>query len=366
MFAMNDRITARQLYYQIIMSMAGIVLVILPGYQNLYGMNGIWICAVSGILWGIYSFILVRISSYYERLEQLLGVKGTKIYGIVMLSFFLTTGSFLISVICEIVKSYFGIQMSSIILNLFILGSCVLSGFPQIQRRGRMAEISFSILGSVVLIFLFISYGNQILQSSTFFVYLKQGMNVHLKPIISGGYVLFAMFTGLFGLPFLLPHVKGNRWKAIAGAYGTLLILLAAVCVLLQGSYGIAQAVRRSWPMLSLFGGIRIPGGFVFRLDPIWIGILVLFLLFSAGSALFYGNLIVKKTQVYWKWYWSLAVVYSLALLPTGYGTILQYYDKLLLFVYCPFMVVSHLVIWVRGRSVSSHKKKTRNEVMDA
>lgn len=351
MFAMNDRITAKQLYYQIVISMAGVVLVVFPGYQNLYGLNGILICIATGILGGFYSVLLVRISSFYEQLEKILGMKGMKLYGIFMLSFFLITGSFLLAIIGEIVKSYFGIRISLPVLYAVILSFCILSGFPQVQRRGRMAEISFSILGSALLVFLFLSYGNQMLQNDTFSIYLKQGMNIQAKPILLGVYVLFAMFSGIFGLPFLLDSVKGNRWKAIAGAYGTLLILLAAACILLQGSYGIAQAVHRRWPMLSLFGGIRIPGGFVFRLDPIWIGVLVLLLLFSTGSTLFYGNIIVKKTKVYWKWYWSLLVVYGLSLLPTAYGTILQYYDKILLFVYCPLMVLVHFLIGIRGRT---------------
>lgn len=349
MFAINDRITARQLYYQIVMSMAGVLLVFLPGYESIYGFVGVGCCLGVFLIWILYSFFLVRISSYYGHLDKILGRFGKKLYGIWMIGFFAVTGAFLTSLIYEVIGTYFVTGAAAPLIHGVILLTCTMAGLPQIQRRGRMAEVCFPILGGALILLLTLSFGQQIFQSETFAQYLRQEVVVDAKIFASGIYVLFAVSSGLFGLPFLLNHVKGYRWRSIIGAFGTLLLVLIAVLILLQGSYGIRQVMERKWPIVSLMGGIRIPGGFVFRIDHIWIGILLMLLLFSVGSTLFYANYIAGTVQMNLKWYWTPAMVYIISLIPTGFGKIGVYYDELLLYIFCPVSVLFHIIIGLRG-----------------
>lgn len=349
MFAINDRITAKQLYYQIVMSMAGVLLVFLPGYRSIYGLVGVGSCLGVFLIWILYSFFLVRISSHYGHLNKILGRFGKVLYGIWMIAFFIITGAFLTSLIYQVIGTYFVSDAAAPLLHGAILLTCTMAGLPQIQRRGRMAEVCFPILGGLLILLLALSLGQQIFEGDTFGQYLRQEVQFDVNHYTSGIYVLFAVSSGLFGLPFLLHNVKGNCWRSILGAVGTLLLLLAVVLVLLQGSYGTRQVVERKWPIVSLMGGIRIPGGFVFRIDPIWIGILLLLLLFSVGSTLFYANFVSDAMGLNLKWYWTPAIVYFVSLIPTGFGRILEYYDELLLYVLCPVMVLFHIIIGVRG-----------------
>ena len=354
MFAIYDRITAKQLYYQIVMSMVGIFLVFLPGYQSLYGWQGVVCCLGGFVVWFLYGFFLVRISSHYGHLEKVLGRFGKTVYSVWMILFFLFSGAFLTSLIYGVKGTYFEPDAEPPLIHGTILLACTMAGLPQIQRRGRMAEVSFPILAGALILLLALSFGQQAVQEDTFFTYLRQNQPLEAIGIWSGIYILFAVSTGLWGLPFLLHQVKGNRLKSMAGAYGTLLAVLAFVLLLLQGSYGTRQVLMREWPIVSLMGGIRIPGGFVFRIDPVWIGILLLLLLFSVGSTLFYTNYIAKTMQVHWKWFWTPAVVYILSLIPTPWGTVKDYFDELLLFVFCPVIVLFHVIIGVRGMKYRS------------
>lgn len=349
MFAINDRITARQLYYQIVMSMVGVLLVFLPGYGSIHGLSGVVCCLGTFLVWLFYAFFLVRISSHYGHLEKLLGTVGKKVYGIWTMFFFLMAGAFLTSLIYDVISTYFVTNVAASLIHGVILLACTMSGLPEIQRRGRMGEVCFPILGVLFVLLFVVSFGQQMVQSDTFVPYLLQNMKVDVKSVASGSYILFAVSSGLFGLPFLLHHVKGKQWKSIVGAVGTLLLVLSVVLVLLQGSYGTRQVLERKWPIVSLMGGVHVPGGFVFRIDPIWIGILLMLLLFSVGSTLFYGNYVAKAMQMNWKWYWTPAVVYIISLLPTGWGNIGDYYEELLLYVLCPVTVLFHIIIGVRG-----------------
>ncbi len=350
MFAINDRITARQLYYQIVMSMVGVFLVFLPGYHYIYGWVGAGCCLGAFLVWIFYSFFLVRISSSHGHLEKVLGTWGKKAYGTWMILFFIVTGAFLTSLIYEVIGTHFVTGASPYVIHAVILLACVMAGIPQIQRRGRMAEVCFPILVGLVVLLLAVSCWQQIKQSNTFALYLRQEIQIDANRFIGGVYVLFAVSAGLWGLPFLLNNVKDKRWKSILSAYGTLLLLLLAVLLLLQGSYGTRQVQERKWPVVSLMGGVRIPGGFVFRIDPLWIGILLLLLLFSVGSTLFYGNYIAGVIEVNLKWYWIPVIVYIVSLVQTNMGSIRDYYDQLLLYIFCPVMVLFHLIIGWRGR----------------
>lgn len=350
MFAINDRITARQLYYQIVMSMAGVLLVSLPGYDAIYGWVGVGCCMGAFLIWILYSFFLVRISSHYGHLEKILGDFGKKAYGVWMMLFFVLTGAFVTSLIAQLIGTYFVTGAPSCVIHGVILLACAMAGIPQIQRRGRMAEICFPLLMGLLVLLLLVSFGQQAWENAAFLDYLSQPIEVDVKNFASGIYVLFAVSAGLWGLPFLLNKIKGNRWKSVLAAFGILMLLLMVVLVLLQSCYGTNQVLKRQWPIVSLMGSIRISGGFVYRIDPLWMCILLMMLLFSVGSTLFYGNYITGATGILWKWYWTPVLVYVISLVQTSWGSVGEWYDELLLYIFCPITVLIHLVIGWRGR----------------
>ena len=360
MFAGNDRITSRQLYFQIVMSMTGILVVILPGFGGIYGWQGILCCEGALVIWFGYAFFLVRISSHYSHLNFFLSDAGKKLYGIWTILVYILMGAYMTSVTAQLVNAYLIPGVSISLVKGILLVGCSMAGIPRIQCRGRMAEAIFPVLGGIFVLLLLVSLGQQLIQMDTFGEYLLQPIIWDEREIVNGIYTLFAVSTGLWGLPFLLHQVKGRRYFSIVSAFGTVLLILAAVLLILQGSYGREQVLARSWPVVSLMGGIRIPGGFVFRMDPIWICVLMLMLMFSIGSALFYGNAIAKAVGFHWHSWWLPVAVYGVSLLPTGLGMIEEYYNELLRYILCPVTVLLHIVVGLRILTV--REKYTKRE----
>ena len=139
----------------------------------------------------------------------------------------------------------------------------------------------------------------------------------------------------------------------MVGAVALLIGFLAVVLLLLQGAYGTAQVQARPWPLISLVAGIRIPGTFLARFDPVWVALFLMLMLFSIGSALFYSNYIAKRTEIPVKWYWILLAVYLVSLVDFEGYTVKGYYVTILLYVYAPTILLLNLVIgWWSRRHV--------------
>lgn len=51
----------------------------------------------------------------------------------------------------------------------------------------------------------------------------------------------------------------------------------------------------KKFPMADLMAGTSLPGGFLQRLDILWITVLLLSLLFAAGSLLFYASFVASS-----------------------------------------------------------------------
>lgn len=346
MFAGNDRITVRQLYFQIVLSMTGILTIVLPGSHGIHGWQGAVSCVCAFLIWVGYAFFLVRIAVQYEHLEKLLGKTGTKLYGIWSMVFYMVTGAFVTSVTTELVTVYLVSEVPAPLAKGALLAACSMAGIPRIQRRGRMAEAAFPIVGTAFVLLLSLSLGQQIFQMDTFGENLWQSeVLIDGKTVAEAAYILFASCAGLWGLPFLLNKVKGNCYLGIIRAVGTIFILLGIVLLILQGSYGSSQVLSRQWPIVSFMGGIRIPGGFVFRMDPIWIFVLLLLLLFSTGSTLFYGNAIAKSVGLHWNWWWMPILVYAVSFA----GGVMEYYDQWLLYLFCPVTLILQIIVGLRS-----------------
>lgn len=353
MFAVNDRITVRQMYFQIVLSMAGMFTIVLPGTHGLYGWLGAASCVCAFLIWIVYAFFLVRISAHYGHLEKLLGTPGMKAYGIWSMAFYILTGAYVTNVTTELVTTYLISGFYEPLIKGILLAGCSMSGVPGVQRRGRMAEAMFPVLGTAFVVFLFLSLGQQLFQMETFGKSLyPDRVSIDGRRLAECTVLLFAASFGICGLPFLLHRVKGRRYLGLLGAIGTVLAVLAFVLLILQGSYGSDQVLSRRWPMVSFMEGIRIPGGFVFRIDPIWIFVLLLLLLFSTGSTLFYGNAIAKSVGIHWNWWWMPIIVYGVSLIST------KYYGEWLLYLFCPVTILIQTAVGLR--SISIRKKYER------
>ena len=105
---------------------------------------------------------------------------------------------------------------------------------------------------------------------------------------------------GLGLLPFALDSVGNSKdtGKTVSFAVFTLGILLILTELLLPSVFGWGRLKYESCPILPLLAGAELPGNVLARFDVLWMGFLLYSLLFSIGSFLHYGHLIVEKADM--------------------------------------------------------------------
>lgn len=347
MFANNDQISWRQLFCQMVLGIVGTAILFLPGRGGVNGISGTISCVIAFVVLAIYGIWLVRIAPAYGHMERHVGTVGRSIAGGLFLGYFILTGAFLVSLICEITSIYMVSRASAFWTSALVILTCSMAGIPQIQRRARMAEFCFPFFISVLVIMIVLAFFQS---RSDFGNYLFQESYVDVDGLLTDSYTILSVFACVSAVPFLLGNVKGHRYVSLLFALTVIFSLMIGVIVLLQGSYGAVQVTARSWPVLSIMAGIRIPGGFVSRMDPIWLSLLLLFLLFSLGSTFFYSNYIVKRTKLKIPWYIIYGLIFVVSLTRIKDMGIQDYYMTLVKWFFAPAIFLWNLILGIRSR----------------
>ena len=111
--------------------------------------------------------------------------------------------------------------------------------------------------------------------------------------------------TPLALLPFLFASVQKKHQSVILpvmrSVWKTGLLVIAGSMALL-GVFGQRGTAAAQDPLLLLMAGTRVPGGFFARFDILWMALLLLGLLFTLGSLLFYVSLVGEKTGLWRPW----------------------------------------------------------------
>ena len=116
------------------------------------------------------------------------------------------------------------------------------------------------------------------------------------RKIMESGFDVICAFSGLGLLPFALDSVGNSKdtGKTVSFAGFTLGILLILTELLLPSVFGWGRLKYESCTILPLLAGAELPGNVLARFDVLWMGFLLYSLLFSIGSFLHYGHLIVE------------------------------------------------------------------------
>ena len=353
MFANNEQISWKQMYCQMVLGLTGAFILFLPGEGEVYGLPGAFAGILAAVILIIYCFGLVRIAPAYGHLDKYAGTIGAKMAGLVFLVYFLITGAFLIAVIYEIISIYMNAEAAQWIIHVTVILTCSMAGIPQIQRRGRLAEFVFPFLVSVLGVMLVTAF---VQNQENFGEYLMQRSYMDVNTIFGDVHKVLAMSTCVGATPFILGNVRGRRYVGLISAVGTIFLFFISTIVLLQGSYGINQVADRQWPVLSVMASIRVQGGFVSRMDPIWLSLILLLLLFSVGSTFFYSNYIVKKTELKIPWYVIYGLVYVLSLIRFGQDGIREWYFPAVSLFFAPSIFLWNLFLGIRMR-MKKHEK---------
>lgn len=359
-FAENNRISHRQLYRQIILNFTAPFLLCLFGFGKMAGITGITAVIAVSILLCFYVLFLIRQESCYVHLKKITGIWGERVICAFMVLYIIFTAAYLLNILGDVVTETLVMDFDKRWSIFWALLVCSFGTNKGMQRRGRVADVMGGIFLwiMVMILLLCIGQGNRL--------YLKEMLAESAwstENFVKSGYVFLGAFSGISLLPFLLEYVEksASAWKPVVAGIFTVSGIIISLLVLLPAIFGWNRLLLEEYPVLPLLAAANLPGNVLARFDILWLGFLLLGFLFSIGSLLHYGHLLLQKINRFVSFgkYVLFAAVFLLAVGNwSGYG-IEAVYEMYLAYVFVPGMIFIQMLVYF----VNKGKKKKRVSV---
>ena len=294
MFADNGRISKRQLALQLMLSFGGVLLLVVPGQEGFAGREGIFGLMIGYAGFCLYLFFLMRLAGPCRDPRRTAGKAAGALIAVLYGLILTVTAAWLLQQMGKIGSRYLVEGADENLLILLLLAVAALGTGRDVQRRGRLGEALFPIIAAALLLFFLLA----LFQGDS--SYLMEAEEVTARGILEKGWLVFSLVSLVGVMPFLLGRV--DRYAGAAGrlrwSMGTIFLFLGASLLLLRAVFGQEGIRYKEFPMADLMGGTSLPGGFLQRLDILWITVLMLSLLFAVGSLLFYAGDILERFKL--------------------------------------------------------------------
>lgn len=171
------------------------------------------------------------------------------------------------------------------------------------RHGGGLAQISWGVaawLGGILLLLAAVQnstslemvWGDQHLETTGF------DWKRSVKSI--GKYVAYGSGIGL--MTWLTVQVRDSKEKrrkeGLAPAIGQLSLWFLTGAVLLTVNFGTDATTMNTCPILEVMAGVELPGGFLRRVDLIFLSILLFSLAFLLGSIFFYSSYVADRIHI--------------------------------------------------------------------
>lgn len=365
-FAENNRISQRQLYRQIVIAfIAPFLLCLFRGRRN-QGLSGLTGTLLAVAVFLFYVIFLIRLGYAFANPCKTAGKILGRLMGIFYLVYCILGAAFLLDLLGEIVSVSLGTGVQKVWLCVIALIVCSLGTHRGIQRRGRIGEVSGGLVFVAVVLMLLLSAGQGRWE---YFQEMLWNSEFSGRRILQSGYYVICAFSGLSLLPFLLEHVekKGNSGnvksigKTVVLAVVTLGVLLILAELLLPAVFGWGRLRYENYPILPLLAGADLPGNVLARFDVLWMGFLLYSLLFSVGSFLHYGHLIVEKTGLGTGRVWIGLLVFVAMVTEVRGIRIRDYFEMYLGCIFVPGMLIIQIIFFIMGKKRWKKKAEPSN-----
>ena len=365
-FAENNRISQRQLYRQIVIAfIAPFLLCLFRGRRN-QGLSGLTGTLLAVAVFLFYVIFLIRLGYAFANPCKTAGKILGRLMGIFYLVYCILGAAFLLDLLGEIVSVNLGTGVQKVWLCVIALIVCSLGTHRGIQRRGRIGEVSGGLVLVAVVLMLLLSAGQGRWE---YFQEMLWNSEFSGRRILQSGYYVICAFSGLSLLPFLLEHVekKGNSGnvksigKTVVLAVVTLGVLLILAELLLPAVFGWGRLRYENYPILPLLAGADLPGNVLARFDVLWMGFLLYSLLFSVGSFLHYGHLIVEKTGLGTGRVWIGLLVFVVMVTEVRGIRIRDYFEMYLGCIFVPGMLIIQIIFFIMGKKRWKKKAEPSN-----
>ena len=294
MYTDNARISHRQLFRQILTGLLGIYFLVVPVLPDMRGRQGV-LCLLTGA--GVYGFLciyFIRIRYFFQDPQRYMGKIWGKFFILLYTSWLWFMGVCLLLMTARITGKYLIEGSPAWAVILLAAFAAYLGSHQGLERRGRMAEVSFPILLLILGGMLFLA-AIQVRPE-----YLEEMGELTFSGWARGSWQVLCVFLPFAFLPAALGNVKRPAetgkvmWSALAVITGLLILTL----ILLQGSFDLGGYEHEEYPVVRLMSGIRLPGDFLERVDLFWVAALVFGILFGLGSVFFYSHELLARIRL--------------------------------------------------------------------
>lgn len=354
MFAENNRISWSQMHCQCLLAALGMGLIWgIPEFTGREGAVGILIGGVLLVLW---SGILRRQMTVFRDPIRYLGKVPAWLIAGIWESYLVFTGGWLVGKVGHLAGEYLVSGVPETLLSLiFVLAA--LGGSHHVQARGRLAQISWGVaawLGGILLLLAAVQnspslemvWGDQHLETAGF------DWKRSVKSI--GKYVAYGSGIGL--MTWLTVQVRDSKEKrrkeGLAPAIGQLSLWFLTGVVLLTVNFGTDATTMNTCPILEVMAGVELPGGFLRRVDLIFLSILLFSLVFLLGSIFFYSNYVADRIHISIGRLPSAILCFLLGTTAQEQWNWSRQYPKMLSRVYLPVcLMMTVCAAWARRKS---------------
>lgn len=337
MFADNQRVSGIQVERQLALAYLGpVILWILPG---LNGREGLWsILLGSGILC-IWIFFLLRQVHVYRYPEKYWGKWMSRVILTGYQIYLILTGGWLIAKITEILTGYL-LQGISHRLVAGILVLAALGGSRHIQAGGRFAQTAWPIvwgLTAVMVLFSVFQGSPELVMSQADRIWDRESM----KNIIHGTVWFLSAFPGIGLLPFLLVQADGSfcRASSVFRLIGKMALGMGVLLLILQSVFGVHGRETLEYPVLDLMAGVRMPGGFLRRIDLIFLTVILFALLFTLGRIFFYSKYICQRMHLPGSRIPAAVLGYIIGTVELGESMLSREYPQIIRYIFLPLFL---------------------------
>ena len=348
-FAENNRISHRQLYRQMILAFLAPFMLCLFGRDGINGISAVTGTALALILFEFYMILLVRITPSFDDLVKSSGGFAGRIIGIFFLLYILLAGAYLLAVLRVIVPVSLITGVSGRWIAFWAILVCASGAWKGMPVRGRMAEVSGGLLLGGILIMMALCMPQAKME---YFRDMVRWDELTMENVWRSFYAVLCAFSAAGLLPFLFGDVEkyGSAGKTAAGGILTLGGILIGMEILLPAVLGYDRIKTEEYPVLPLLDGADLPGNVLARFDVIWMGFLLYSLLFSIGSLIHYGHLIIRKAHLGTGRLWMPALIFLISILEEGGQGILDYFGWCLGYIFVPGILICQLYLFLRGK----------------
>ena len=149
----NNRISHRQLYYQIVLTFTSPFLLGIFGKGRPAGIWGILGTVAVVILLFLYLVFLIRLAPFCTNLKKYAGTGGCIVIALFLSVYVILTSGYLLHILAVIVPESLTTEISGKWIGLLAVLVCAMGTHKGMQRRGRMAGASGGLYLAAVLLF---------------------------------------------------------------------------------------------------------------------------------------------------------------------------------------------------------------------